>query len=589
MKLYLRGLSPDSRIERLNTTNAKHMTNEPVLPSRRDIIKAAGGLAVGIPLHNLPKTTMNAPDAFIDITNPPNIVRILDAGKNELPIEKNSAGDWEGSGIGIQFSSGNFKIVPGSDYKENISHIQLRWHGDLHTVHRLLGDHWERSYGDLEWRGQVAGRTMPWYFLAYDGRRTHGYGLQTGPNAFCFWNADDEGISLWADIRSGGNPVQLKGRTLEVGQVICRRGNDGESPFAAASAFCSQMSQSPRIPNHTIYGTNDWNYAYGNNSAELIEGVAAVISELSPNPDNRPYSVIDDGWQTDRSGHETGEPGWQGNARFGDMSRVADRLKSLGVRPGLWFRALCMVPNVPDSWKSSRDQNYLDPSVPEVLDLVSQHIKRFAGWGYQMIKHDFSTWDILGLWGFEMGASPTRDGWSLADPTKTNAEVIKGLYHTIRVAAGDALLIGCNTVSHLSPGYHEIQRIGDDTSGRSWNRNRRMGVNTLAFRAVQDRRFYVADPDIVAITKNVPWNLVEQWLRLVSESGAALFVAIEPDLIEQKHRVALKKAFDIASRNQTIGQPLDWLDSDCPRSWNLRGETVNFDWMGEYGSWPFGD
>jgi alpha-galactosidase len=321
----------------------------------------------------------------------------------------------------------------------------------------------------------------------------------------------------------------------------------------------------------------------------LIEGVAAVISELSPNPDNRPYSVIDDGWQTDRSGHETGEPGWQGNARFGDMSRVADRLKSLGVRPGLWFRALCMVPNVPDSWKSSRDQNYLDPSVPEVLDLVSQHIKRFAGWGYQMIKHDFSTWDILGLWGFEMGASPTRDGWSLADPTKTNAEVIKGLYHTIRVAAGDALLIGCNTVSHLSPGYHEIQRIGDDTSGRSWNRNRRMGVNTLAFRAVQDRRFYVADPDIVAITKNVPWNLVEQWLRLVSESGAALFVAIEPDLIEQKHRVALKKAFDIASRNQTIGQPLDWLDSDCPRSWNLRGETVNFDWMGEYGSWPFGD
>jgi alpha-galactosidase len=95
-----------------------------------------------------------------------------------------------------------------------------------------------------------------------------------------------------------------------------------------------------------------------------------------------------------------------------------------------------------------------------------------------------------------------------------------------------------------------VQRTGDDTSGRSWNRNRRMGVNTLAFRGPQHGAFYTVDPDIVAITNAVPWDLVAQWLRLVSESGTALFVAIEPGVIEPKHRAALHRALEIAARPQ---------------------------------------
>jgi alpha-galactosidase len=92
-----------------------------------------------------------------------------------------------------------------------------------------------------------------------------------------------------------------------------------------------------------------------------------------------------------------------------------------------------------------------------------------------------------------------------------------------------------------------------------------------------------------AITNAVAWDLVAQWLRLVSESGTALFVAIEPDVIEPKHRAALHRALEIAARPQPVGEPLDWMTTDCPRRWNLRGETVEFVWMGESGSWPFGD
>ena len=372
-------------------------------------------------------------------------------------------------------------------------------------------------------------------------------------------------------------------------RIICREGKDGETAFQALRSFCKQMCPNPRLTSLPVYGTNDWNYAYGNNSAELIGAVADLISELSPNAENRPYSVIDEGWAMGPYEKRFGYGPWIGNPRFGDMAKFADVLKKKGVRPGLWYRPLTPLPGTPESWRLTREKEFLDPTVPDVLNQVREQIHRFAEWGYELVKHDYTTWDVCGHWGFEMGPTPTRDGWSLQDRSKTTMEALADLYHTIREAAGSMKLIGCNTVSHLAVGYHELQRTGDDTSGRSWNRNRRMGVNTLAFRAAHHRTFYEVDPDIVSITKTIPWNLVEQWLRLVSESGVALFVAIDPSIVEPKHKVALRRALEIASESRPLGEPLDWMDRDCPRDWKLLGKKVEFEWMGENGSWPFGD
>ncbi len=94
--------------------------------------------------------------------------------------------------------------------------------------------------------------------------------------------------------------------------------------------------------------------------------------------------------------------------------------------------------------------------------------------------------------------------------------MIDDLYRTIRQAAGDSLVIGCNTVSHLSAGHFEICRVGDDTSGTEWPRTRKMGVNTLAFRGPQHGAFYVADADCVGVTNAVPWSLTRQWLDLLA-------------------------------------------------------------------------
>ncbi len=129
-------------------------------------------------------------------------------------------------------------------------------------------------------------------------------------------------------------------------------------------------------------------------------------------------------------------------------------------------------------------------------------MREATGWGYEMVKHDYSTYDLLGQWGFEMGPQPTLPGWSLHDRSRTNAEVIAASMRCCATRPGEQILLdGCNTVGHLGQGIFDLQRTGDDTSGRQWERTRRMGVNTLAFRLPQHGTFYTLDADLVGITE----------------------------------------------------------------------------------------
>jgi alpha-galactosidase len=260
---------------------------------------------------------------------------------------------------------------------------------------------------------------------------------------------------------------------------------------------------------------------------------ARNIVELSPRGTNRPFAVIDDGWQPGRGADKAGAGTWdRGNDKFPDMRALAGEIKQIRARPGIWIRPLQAPADSPESWRLPREPKVLDPTVPGVLEKVSNDISRIRDWGYELIKHDYSTFDIFGRWGFQMGTALTRDAWTFASGSaRTTAEVINDLYRTIRAAAGDSLVIGCNTVSHLSAGVFEICRIGDDTSGTEWARTRKMGVNTLAFRGAQHGAFYVADPDCVGVTNAIPWALNKQWLDLLARSGTMLFVSLAPDAL----------------------------------------------------------
>jgi alpha-galactosidase len=418
--------------------------------------------------------------------------------------------------------------------------------------------------------------------------------VKTGAAALCFWQVDPVGISLWVDLRNGGSGVRLGERELLAAEVVADEGQPGPTPFQAARLFCRRLCDHPRLPPKPVYGSNNWYYLYGENmTVENVLRDVNQLAELSPADTNAPFMLIDMGWG---KAPEGAGPWTQENTSLGDMAGITAGIKNRQVRPGLWVRPLLTAEPIPESWRLAvLNRNggehkaplaVIDPSVPEALAHLQEGLRRVTGWGFELIKHDFSTFDILGRWGFQMGAEVTSEGWHFADRSKTTAEIVLKFYQAIREAVGDTILIGCNTVGHLGAGVFELQRIGDDTSGRDWNRTRKMGVNTLAFRLPQHRTFFQADPDCVPFTRAVPLEMTRQWLELVAQSGTTLFISADPAAVTGKEKKMLKSALAAAGGAQQKAEPLDWMETMSPLRWSLEGKMVDFDWFGKEGADP---
>ena len=453
--------------------------------------------------------------------------------------------------------------------------VRLHWAFKSDCNLQVLGDAFERSYGDLGvCRLQDNARWMPWYFLATDGTTHWCFGVKTQPNAFVSFYYDTTGLSATLDCRNGGCGVQLGGRKLLLASFVLKQ-YEGCSVFDALRSFCKTLCDRPLLPQTMIYGGNNWYYAYGESDYATIVSDAKLQAELAAGIENRPFMVVDDGWQQNRC---VGP--WLPNEKFPDMRRLADDMRRLGVRPGLWIRPLeTKDPAVPDNWKIERGgaRTYLDPTHPQVQALLRSDLQRIRGWGYELLKYDFTTYDLFGDWGKDLAETITNEtGWHFFDQTKTGAEIVKDLYRLILEESGDMLLIGCNTVSHLCAGLVHLNRTGDDTSGKDWARTRTMGVNTLAFRLAQNGAFYMVDADCVGILESyIPWEKNRQWLDLLSKSGTALFVSCnQADDVQTRD---LRAAFLAAQQPHTI-EPLDWMDTKLPQRWLIDGEPTSYTW-----------
>ena len=258
-----------------------------------------------------------APTGFIDLLRGPDSV-IAQTANGDLRLASGANGNWDGPGVQLRTTHmpGALRVELAASSAQ-VKRIGLRWRGRLDDVRAILGDAWERGYGDFAWRGFEPDRVMPWYVATSDGKRAHTYGVRTGASALCFWYVDPDGLSLWADVRSGAAPLELGSRVLHVCDVMSRAGRDGESAFAATHAFCKQLCASPRLPAAPVYGSNDWYYAYGKNSSATALADADHIVELSPTGPNRPYAVIDDGWQPGRGASRDGAGRWdRANEKF---------------------------------------------------------------------------------------------------------------------------------------------------------------------------------------------------------------------------------------------------------------------------------
>lgn len=480
---------------------------------------------------------------------------------------------------------------------DDLEKISFRWNfreeEKRNEAVKIMGDAWERSYGELAWKGIEPDRVLPWYFAVsngsdsirdFSGRFTECFGVEVQPNAFCSWKYDNWGVTLNMDVKNGKLPVNFNNKTVKLAKVIFSEYRE-ISAFDSLCNFCKEMCPNPLKTDSIVYGSNNWYYAYGNSSAEEIVEDSKLIAELCKGNKNPPYMLIDDGWTPYKT-----TPPWTPNEKFGDMKILAEKMKETGVIPGIWVRYLNdekEVLNLPDEAKRGKDKLHLDPTHPLVIKHIVDTTKYLVDCGYKIIKHDFSTFDITLNWGKEMSASvcSCKDGFY--DRSKTTAQVIKDFYKLIKDTAGDTLILGCNTVSHLCAGLVEANRIGDDTSGREWAPNRYNGVNTLAFRACQNNAFYVVDADCVGITGKFDWSLNKQWLKMVAESGTSLFVSGKPSEVKGEIYDDLKKEYVYASEQSGSLVPIDWMENNNPCEYYLNGEYVKFNWFSEYGSETF--
>jgi len=510
---------------------------------------------------------------------------------------------WEVPGVTVTTEMHWPSVEPGADLdvrvdagRTPIRGITLTWPHDLDPSTPILGDAWERSYGELGWQPLGAGRHLPWYWLAVDSENDGylGHGVRVRPNAFAAWTFTDSTFALHLDLTNGGDAAILGDRTLLAATVVGISDATAATRHSASEVvgkLCRRMCDDPLTGAGPIVGANNWYYAYGEGfDPDAVVADAALVAKYLGDHRVRPFGVVDAGWSP--GGGAPGGPWTAGTpGLFDDMPGLAQRVRDVGARPGIWMRPISRSFDIDESLLRAGPRNVreqpLDVSRPEVLQLVHDDVARIAGWGFELIKHDFSTFDAFGTWGPEMAPGRlTEPGWSFADRSRTNAELFNDLYDTIlagtrdgtRAGRPETLIIGCNTVGHLAAGRVHINRTGDDTSGRHWARTKEMGVNTLAHRLPQHGRFFTVDADCVPATPQTPWAKNRQFADAIARSGTALFVSVDPAARTAEIDADLTAALRLTANGGVPGfQPVD-TDSPTPSLWESSEGETRYDW-----------
>ncbi|MEO7769343.1 MAG: hypothetical protein ABIS01_18060, partial [Ferruginibacter sp.] len=188
----------------------------------------------------------------------------IGSGKNRFSLSSIDKLKWTNRGITVVIKQdGIQQAIYVQSSTQQLNNVQLKWKLAASSNTKCLGDDWERTYGDTSWESIGVTKKMPWYFLQYDGKNTHCFGVKTGAASICYWQITNREVQLTMDTRSGGVGVQLGGRKLHAASIITAKSNAGETPFKTGQRFCKMMCDAPRLAKQPVYGINDWYFAYG--------------------------------------------------------------------------------------------------------------------------------------------------------------------------------------------------------------------------------------------------------------------------------------------------------------------------------------
>lgn len=473
-----------------------------------------------------------------------------------------------------------------------VKYLKLRFRGDLSFIEKVYGDTWERTGtgATLDWRSVCPSRMMPWFCYLMGGDRMMCYGVKTGADAFASWLVDVHGVTLFINLTNGANGTDLK-EPIVACELVELLGEKNEDAYKVAKRFSSLLCDKPKLPKEPIFGVNNWYWAYGRISYDSIMTETDYLLKMCEGTKHRPYMIIDDGWQLCRTygeGAYIGGP-WLPNERFGDMARVAEAIHKKGAKAGIWFRPLLTLGDVPEEAKLEKFAAggvLLDPSHPYTLKKARKDAKALRSWGFDLIKHDFSTMDYFGvapLSAENCSYELYKRKKSPFDKTKTNATILKNLYKAIQEGVADAEVIACNAVGHLSAGIHSAYRTGNDTSGRSFEWTARNGVNTVMRLPLNDT-LYRADPDCAAFTERVDPALNLDFLEMCAITGMTTLASVTPGILSEENMKRINRIYRIADEDASRFGIADYDKTSAPYKFGSEDgkNSREFNWESAY-------
>ena len=315
-------------------------------------------------------------------------------------------------------------------------------------------------------------RDNPERLLTADDAATDAPGRHRGSGVGAV--GDGRGRTLLLGALGPGSPVveadrfSLTGWSESPGPGWFLAAGDETAVFADYATQLAQHLGSRGGVAPRVWSTWYWSYE------DIEEGaVRGLVEEIAASPIDVDVFQVDDGWE-----RAVGD--WSPNDRFSHgMADLAERIRSRGVRAGLWLAPLICVPGStvarehPDwlvrdaagaplvaghNWGVG--YHALDTTRPAVQDHLRAVIARAVDWGFTYLKLDFMNAGAVS--GVRSGSEPREVAYRQA-------------LELLRSAAGeDVYLLGSGVPVLASLGLVDGMRVGPDVAPY-WDNTERSG------------------------------------------------------------------------------------------------------------------
>jgi hypothetical protein len=338
------------------------------------------------------------------------------------------------------------------------------------------------------------------------------------------------------------------------------------------------------LPNRSGYCT--WymeRYGWACNQQQLPVLAEYAASNLKPYGFD--FIQIDDGWQEGvytngpKKNFTTHNP--KGPYSAG-MKQMADKIKTLGLTPGIWF--MPFVGRTEDPYfKDHQDWfakgtngaafealwsgHALDMSHPDVRENLRENIVKLIAhdWGYKFFKMDGFYTGLVAKHMYINEAYREDDfgGVTFHDPDQTPVEIMRSGARMIREAAGpDVFLLGCTIAMNMRAisgaiGMVDSMRVGGDgfaskQASRLWFLNGRVLWN---------------DPDCVAIRAKTPVEYARLTASFTALAGNLFYTSDwMPDYPAERLDIVRRC---LPAHNLLTTRPVDIFEHAPARIWHL--------------------